>query len=74
MGALIWGYVWIKGKTLEEIGKIMGCSRPTVSKKLNDPGELTIKELQALQKGLDVPAEAFQTAVDNLFLNKPASK
>ena len=51
-----------------------GLFKANCVKKLNDPGEFTIKELQALQKGLDVPAEAFQTAVDNLFLNKPASK
>lgn len=67
LGALIRGYAQTKGKTSDEIGKIIGCSRPTVSNKMKNPGTFTLDELKALQVGLDLPAEDFKETVNNLL-------
>ena len=40
----------LKDLTLEKLGKLLGLSKPTMSKKLNGVSEFTLSEIQALSK------------------------
>lgn len=46
-----------------ELARMMGCSEPTVSRRLGNLGSLTLDELIALGRGLHIPIEDLRAAI-----------
>ncbi len=60
---LLRGTVDTNERTRPELAKMMQCSNPTVTKKLKDPGLLTLNELTALGRGLHIPIDELRAAI-----------
>ena len=54
---LILGRMATDGVDLDKLGGYIGCSRQTASRKLTDPGSMTLRELAAISRGLQIPIE-----------------
>lgn len=60
---LLSGTVTTTERTRPELEKMIGRSGPTVTKKLKDPGLLTLDELTALGRGLHIPIDELRAAI-----------
>ena len=59
---LLSGSAETEGVTLERVGDILGCSPATASRRMKEPGTLTLDELVKLGRGLHIPIEDLRNA------------
>lgn len=60
---LLYGAMGIYGYKAEHLAPIMGCSPNTARRRLENPGEFTLKELSRLSSGLQIPVEELRQAI-----------
>ncbi|MEG1492302.1 MAG: hypothetical protein RR394_08615 [Oscillospiraceae bacterium] len=58
------GGMQVSHKTNEEIGCFVGCSAQTICARFRQPGKITLDELRALGKGLDIPIEEIRQSIE----------
>jgi AraC-like DNA-binding protein len=52
---LINGRAQTDGLSEDDVAQIVGCSASTIRRRMKDPGTFTMRELERLSKGLDIP-------------------
>lgn len=60
---LLAGYQRERAMTDDDVGRVLGCTRPTVAVKLKEPERMTLAELRMIQRGLNIPAEEIRAAI-----------
>lgn len=60
---LLYGAMGIYGYKAEQLAPIMGCSPNTARRRLENPGEFTLKELGKISAGLNIPIDELRAAI-----------
>ena len=60
---LLYGAMGIYGYKAEHLAPVMGCSPNTARRRLENPGEFTLKELSRLSSGLNIPIDELRAAI-----------
>lgn len=60
---LLEGWKQTSGKERADLARMMDCSCPTVTRRFQNPGDLTIDQLTALGRGLHIPIEELRAAI-----------
>lgn len=63
VGRLICGTADMLDKGPDDLAKIMKCSSSTVQRRLKNPGDLTLNELTALGRGLEISIDDLRQSI-----------
>lgn len=63
VGRLLTGSAAMLDKSNDDLAKIMKCSPSTVQRRMKCPGDLTLDELTALGRGLDISIDDLRQSI-----------